>query len=79
MNPGEIIPGLNIGKNTDPIVVKERPEYPDYIKDLCKPPKSLAKLRKMPEEEADLNDMKRYLKLTRRLKIKDHNSMAQKK
>lgn len=76
MKPGTEIAGLDFLKNTDPIVSKERTEYPEWINNLETPVVSLAKLRKMNFEEADLEVQKRYLKLSRRRSIKDSNSDA---
>ena len=73
MKAGTPIPGLDIYKDKDPPVALERSEYPEWIDNLCKPLPSLAKLRKMPEEEATDKDKKRYLKLLRKLKIKKKN------
>lgn len=55
----------------------KRDEYPDWVNDLAKPKITLAKLRRMPEEEATDRDKMRYLKLTRRFKMKDNNSAAE--
>jgi hypothetical protein len=79
MKPGTPIPGLNFLKGTDPVVALERKEYPDWVNDLAKPKISLANLRRMPESEATDRDKMRYLKLKRRLKIKDNNSEAEKR
>lgn len=76
MKPGTPIPGLDIYKDQDPPVALERSEYPDWVGTLAEPMISLAKLRKMPEEEATDKEKKRYLKLVRRLKIKDNNEEA---
>mmetsp|Transcript_29477 Transcript_29477/g.62570 ORF Transcript_29477/g.62570 Transcript_29477/m.62570 type:complete len:123 (-) Transcript_29477:285-653(-) len=77
---GSPIPGLeNIyPKAKDPSqskapIVKPRSEYPSWVSELTKPPPSLAKLRNMNVEEASDKDMKRYLKLVRRAKIKQNN------
>mmetsp|Transcript_4067 Transcript_4067/g.7503 ORF Transcript_4067/g.7503 Transcript_4067/m.7503 type:complete len:110 (+) Transcript_4067:136-465(+) len=77
MKPGTPIPGLNFMKGKEPIVALKREEYPDWINDLDKPKITLAKLRRMPEEEATDRDKMRYLKLTRRFKMKDNNSAAE--
>lgn len=76
MKPGTQIPGLDFMKNSDPAVSKERSEYPNWVNELEKPMVSLAKLKKMNFEEADLEEQKRYLKLSRRRTIKDNNSNA---
>lgn len=76
MKPGTPIPGLDIYKDRDPPVALERSEYPAWIDNLAKKDKSLAELRRMPEEEATDKDKMRYLKLTRRMKIKKNNEEA---
>jgi hypothetical protein len=76
MKPGTPIPGLNFMKGQDPPVALERSEYPAWVNDLEKPRVSLAKLRKMPIEESTDADQMRYLKLTRRAKIKENNIEA---
>ena len=74
MKPGTAISCLDIKKNADPVVVRDRGEYDEFINDLCEPLTSLAQLQKMPIEDATIKDMKRYLKLTRRLEIKEKNA-----
>ena len=76
MKPGTVIEGLGIFKDKDPPVVKDRSEYPDWVSELSKPLPSLAKLRKMPIEEATDKEKMRYLKLTRKIKIKKANEEA---
>jgi hypothetical protein len=66
MKPGTPIPGLDFRKDVDTPVALERHEYPDWVQTLTQPLISLAKLRRMPEEDATDNDKRRYLKLTRR-------------
>jgi len=78
MKPGTEIKGLDIFKDPVQLVAKERSEYPAWVSKLITPPASLAALRKMPEEEATLDDMKRYLKLSRRIDLKDKNSAFKK-
>jgi hypothetical protein len=73
LKPGTPIPGLDIYKEKEPPVALERSEYPDWLESLTKPLPSLATLRRMPEEEASDRDKMRYLKLTRRMKIKQNN------
>ena len=73
MKPGTPIAGLDFLKNVEPAVSKERSEYPDWVSNLDKSAKTLAKLKKLNLFEANEEDQKRYLKLTRRLKIKDDN------
>ena len=76
MKPGTQIAGLDFLKNVDPPVTKERSEYPEWINNLDASMTSLAKLRNINFEEADLEVQKRYLKLSRRRAIKDSNSDA---
>lgn len=73
MKPGTPIAGLDFLKNAEPAVSKERSEYPDWVNNLDKAAKTLAKFNKMDMWEAHEDDQKRYLKLTRRLKIKGDN------
>jgi len=87
IKPGTPIPGLeNIyPKNTkDPTKDKtpiylNREEYPSWVSQLMVPLPTLAELRRMPIEEASDKDMKRYLKLVRRAKIKANNEERRKK
>ena len=87
IKPGTPIPGLeNIyPKNTkDPTKSKtpvylKREEYPSWVSQLLVPLPTLAELRRMPIEEASDKDMKRYLKLVRRAKIKANNEERRKK
>jgi Mitochondrial ribosomal protein L37 len=76
LKPGTPIPGLDIYKEKEPPVVLERSEYPDWLESLAKPLPSLAKLRRMPEEDATDREKMRYLKLTRRMIIKRNNAEA---
>ncbi len=73
MKPGTVIEGLDFLKNSEPVVSKERSEYPAWVNSLATPDITLAKLRKMDEEDASDRDMMRYLKLTRRQTIKANN------
>lgn len=73
MKPGTPIAGLDFIKNAEPVVSKDRSEYPKWVNDLTKPGNTLAKLRKMDMWTANDEDQKRYLKLTRRIKIKEDN------
>ncbi len=73
MKPGTVIEGLDFLKNSEPVVSKERTEYPTWVNDLATPDITLAKLRKMDEEDATNKEMMRYLKLTRRRSIKENN------
>lgn len=74
LKPGTLIPGLDIYKEKEAPVALERDEYPEWLESLTRPLPSLAMLRRMPEEEATDREKKRYLKLTRRMKIKKHNA-----
>ena len=73
MKPGTPIPGLDFRKDRDPPVALKRSEYPEWVSDLAKKDLSLAKLRRMPVEEATDKQKMRYIKLTRRMKIKERN------
>jgi hypothetical protein len=73
MKPGTTFQGLSIFKGQEPPVVKERAEYPEWVDTLADPMLSLAKLRRIPNEEAQDRDILRYLKLKRRLTIKQKN------
>jgi hypothetical protein len=76
MKPGTPIPGLNFLKGKDPPVALKREEYPAWVNDLGKPELTLARLKRMPEEEATDKQKMRYLKLTRRALIKQNNAEA---
>lgn len=76
MKPGTPIPGLDFMKGKDPPVALKREEYPDWVNDLAKRRVTLAELRKMPVEEATDKEKMRYLKLTRRIRIKEKNVEA---
>jgi hypothetical protein len=73
MQPGTSLTGLSIFKGQEPPVTKERAEYPEWVDTLADPMLSLAKLRRMPNEEAQDRDILRYLKLKRRLNVKQKN------
>jgi hypothetical protein len=73
MKPGTPIAGLKIYKDQDAPVVLERSEYPAWVDTLTQPLPSLAQLRKMPLEQASDRDKRRFLKLTRRQKIRERN------
>jgi len=86
IKPGSPIPGLEsiYPKNKDPSkdktpVYLKREEYPSWVSQLMVPLPTLAELRRMPIEEASDKDMKRYLKLVRRAKIKANNEERRKK
>jgi hypothetical protein len=85
MRPGAPIPGLDKiypapkdGSSASRVpVALRRDEYPPWVNDLTRPLPSLAKLRSMKVEDATDRDMKRYLKLVRKAKIKwDNESRA---
>mmetsp|Transcript_16733 Transcript_16733/g.23256 ORF Transcript_16733/g.23256 Transcript_16733/m.23256 type:complete len:113 (-) Transcript_16733:299-637(-) len=78
MKAGETIDGLGVFKGKDPPVVLKREEYPEWVGELVNPPQTLAALRRIPNEDATLDEMKRYLKLTRRFDIKEKNQEASK-
>lgn len=61
-------------KDQDPPVALARSEYPEWINHLSQ--KSLAQLRRMPEDQATEKDKVRYLKLSRRIVIKQNNEAA---
>ena len=64
---------LNIFKGQDAPVTLDRSEYPSWVENLPQPLPSLAVLRKVPNEEANLEQIKRYLRLTRRLEVRKNN------
>ncbi|KAL3756708.1 hypothetical protein ACHAWU_006723 [Discostella pseudostelligera] len=81
MKPGTPIPGLDsiYPKAKDPSqskvpTAKPRNEYPSWVFELGKPLPTLAKLKSMDIADATDKDMKRYLKLTRRARIKANNN-----
>jgi hypothetical protein len=76
MKAGTLLPGLDFIKDTDEVLSKERSEYPDWVDSLAKPMLSLAKLRRMTEEEATDREKERYLKLSRRQEMKNKNAEA---
>lgn len=78
MKPGMPTDGLGFMKNKDVPVALPRSEYPEWVNDLATPLISLAKLRQMKYEDASYKEATRYLKLTRRLKIKQNNADAMK-
>lgn len=73
MKAGTELKDLSIFKGKDAPVTLERSEYPDWVNELVKPQPSLAALRKIPNKEADLDQIKRYLKLTRRQAVRQRN------
>ncbi|KAL3797090.1 hypothetical protein HJC23_000428 [Cyclotella cryptica] len=89
MKPGTKIPGLDsIYPKHDPKkgepdpeksapLAKPRSEYPSWVNNLVTAPPTLAKLRSINVEEGTDEEMRRYLKLVRRGKIKDDNLVAE--
>ncbi|KAL7479416.1 hypothetical protein ACHAW6_005149, partial [Cyclotella cf. meneghiniana] len=89
MKSGTQIPGLDsIYPKHDPKkgepdpektapVAKPRSEYPSWVNNLVNAPPTLAKLRSINIEEGTDDEMKRYLKLVRRGKIKEDNLVAE--
>lgn len=73
MKPGTELKSLAVCKGQDPPKVLPREEYPDWVNNLAKPLPSLAKLRRIPNEEAEDYEIVRYLKLTRRIGIRQRN------
>mmetsp|Transcript_3152 Transcript_3152/g.8720 ORF Transcript_3152/g.8720 Transcript_3152/m.8720 type:complete len:116 (+) Transcript_3152:101-448(+) len=73
MKAGTALKNLAIFKGQDIPVTLERSEYPEWVSELAKPQPSLAALRKIPNDEADLDQIKRYLKLTRRQAVRQRN------
>lgn len=73
MKAGTDLSHFAVFKNQDPPKVLERSEYPEWVNDLEKPLISLAALRRIPNEEAQDVEIMRYLKLTRRMKIRQRN------
>jgi hypothetical protein len=76
MKPGTVLKSLGVVKNEEPPVVKPREEYPEWVGELATPSPTLAVLRRMPNETADDSDIMRYLKLSRRLRIRQQNEQA---
>jgi hypothetical protein len=76
MKPGTVLKSLGVFKNEEPPVIKPREEYPAWIGDLATPSPTLAVLRRMPNEVAEDLDITRYLKLSRRLRIRQKNEQA---
>jgi hypothetical protein len=74
MKPGTPIPGLDIYKEKEPVVVLDRSEYPEWVNKLATPLATLSELRRLPESEATDKDKQRYLKLTRRIQIKKNSA-----
>lgn len=79
MKPGETIEALKIYKDQEAPVVLQREEYPEWINTLAERDISLAQLRKMDVDEATDRQKLRFLKLTRRIEIKEKNEAAKAK
>jgi hypothetical protein len=77
MKPGTAIP-VHFRKDREQPVALPRSEYPEWVNDLAKRDISLAKLRRMPEEDASDKQMMRYIKLTRRMQIRKQNDESRK-
>mmetsp|Transcript_8668 Transcript_8668/g.21151 ORF Transcript_8668/g.21151 Transcript_8668/m.21151 type:complete len:119 (-) Transcript_8668:249-605(-) len=73
MKAGTPLTDLAVFKGMDAPVTKERSEYPDWVGELTKDKPGLAALRKIPNEEAELHQIQRYLKLTRRQALRQRN------
>lgn len=76
MKPGTVLKSLGVVKDEDPPVVKPREEYPSWVGELATPPPTLAVLRRIPNEEAEDSDIRRYLKLSRRLRVRQRNEQS---
>jgi hypothetical protein len=74
MKAGTVLKPLGILKGQDPPVVLERSEYPAWVDTLAAPMQTLAKLRRIPDEEAEEREIMRFLKLTRRQHIRQANA-----
>ena len=64
---------LSTTTQEEPPTVLPRSEYPDWVNSLATPNLSLAQLRKIPNDEAKEKEIMRYLKLTRRQRIRQNN------
>jgi hypothetical protein len=73
MKAGTSMSSIGVFKGIDAPVVKEREEYPAWVGKLSEPLPSLAKLRKLSNEEADDRDILRFLKMNRRISIRERN------
>ena len=73
MKAGTELKSLAVCKGQDPPKVLAREDYPDWVSNLATPLPSLAKLRRIPNEEAKDHQVLRYLKLTRRQSIRQRN------
>jgi hypothetical protein len=75
---GTVLTPLGVFKGQDPPMVKEREEYPAWFGSLAVPSPSLALLRKIPNDEANEKEILRFLKLSRRLQIRQRNEESAK-
>jgi hypothetical protein len=73
MKVGTELKSLAVCVNQEPPKVLSREEYPSWVSELVTPLPSLAKLRLIPNDEAQDQEIVRYLKLTRRLGIRQRN------
>ena len=73
MKAGTELQSLAVCKGQDPPKVLPREEYPEWVNTLAKPLPSLARLRRIPNDEAEDHEVLRYLKLTRRQSIRQAN------
>jgi hypothetical protein len=76
MRPGTKVPGLDFMKNQEAPASLPRDQYPGWVSELAKPLVTLAELRRMTWEDSTDKDKMRYLKLSRRIKIKNRNVEA---
>lgn len=76
MKAGTVLKFLDFVKDQEAPVVLPRDEYPSWVGELVRPQQSLAVLRRIPNEEAEDSEIRRYLKLTRRQRIQDKNEQA---
>ncbi len=76
LKAGTVLTFLDFVKEKEAPVVLPREEYPSWVSELVKPQVSLAALRRIPNEEADDPEIRRYLKLTRRQRIREKNEQA---
>eukprot|EP00934_Nitzschia_sp_Nitz4_P002339 Nitzschia sp. Nitz4//scaffold94_size78252//23658//23975//NITZ4_005464-RA/size78252-processed-gene-0.21-mRNA-1//-1//CDS//3329560368//2339//frame0 len=76
MKAGTVLKALGVHKDKEPPVVLERSDYPSWVSDLATPLPSLAVLRRIPNEDAQDEEIMRYLKLSRRLHIKGQNEQS---
>jgi hypothetical protein len=73
MKEGTELKSLAVCTGQDPPKVLTPEAYPSWVSDLAKPMPTLAVLRRIPNEEAQDHEIVRYLKLTRRLGIRQRN------